>query len=162
MTDHAGRWWTGAGRRRSSFTHHFGAQPGGFTWTPMVTRIAEHPAERADGGRECIHLNCYLQYSGSGVRIPDGAHRNARSPKLVNGHFCSVARVVNPSRPSPPRSARIQSSGREKPSATRPATTPLRAAQPSTSRNSRLHSAGPSTIRGSRRPETVRCATVPE
>ena len=39
----------------------------------MVTRFAEHPAQRANGGRGCIHVNCYLLYSGSGVRVPDGA-----------------------------------------------------------------------------------------
>ncbi len=54
----------------------------------MVTRFAEHPAQRADGGRECIHLNCHLLYSGSGVRIPDGAQRvPLNSIIAAQGHF---------------------------------------------------------------------------
>ncbi len=54
----------------------------------MVTRFAKHPAQRADDGRECIHLNCYLLYSGSGVRIPDGAHRvPLNSIFAAQGHF---------------------------------------------------------------------------
>ncbi|MET4048870.1 hypothetical protein ABIB34_002992 [Rhodococcus sp. UYP5] len=54
----------------------------------MVTRFAEHPAQRADDGRECIHVNCYLLYSGSGVRIPDGAQRVLlNSVYAGQGHF---------------------------------------------------------------------------
>ena len=72
----------------SSFTHHFGANADGCTRTPVVTRFAEHPAQQANGGRECIHLNCYLQYSGSGVRIPDGAHQVPLNSIIAGqGHF---------------------------------------------------------------------------
>ena len=54
----------------------------------MVTRFAEHPAQRANGGRGCIHLNCYLSYSGSGVRIPDGAHEVPLNSVIAGqGHF---------------------------------------------------------------------------
>ena len=68
--------------------HHFGANADGFTRTPVVTRLPKHPAQLACDGRECIHLNCYLFYSGSGVRIPDGAQQVPLNSVFAgHGHF---------------------------------------------------------------------------
>ena len=56
--------------------------------TLVVTRITGHPAQRDNDARECIHLNCHLSYSGSGVRIPDGAHQVPLNSIIAGqGHF---------------------------------------------------------------------------